>query len=67
MIRDDGQACLADYGQYRLLGVSENAKLLYESAHWIAPELVNAPDNDYLPITTQSDMWSFAMLVLEVR
>lgn len=66
LIKDDGEACLCDFGRTVLAGHEDYSKTLIASAHWTAPELLNAPEEKAIPITEKSDVWAFAMVVVEV-
>lgn len=49
-----------------LSGDDDFSKSLVASAHWTAPELLDAPNDVPIPITPKSDVWAFAMTVVEV-
>lgn len=66
MIKDDGEACICDFGRTLLTGDDDVSKSLVASAHWTAPELLIAPDNDPIPFSFKSDVWAFGMVILEV-
>ncbi|KDQ52347.1 hypothetical protein JAAARDRAFT_138714 [Jaapia argillacea MUCL 33604] len=70
LIKDNGDACISDFGCSRLIGDQPlHSSTTVMSVRWSAPELVFAePDvsgGGYL-LTSAADVWSFAMVVLEV-
>ena len=67
LIKDDGQACICDFGRTKLAGDEDYSKTLIGSAYWLAPELINNDDNLPLPVTCESDMWALGMVVIEVQ
>lgn len=68
LMRDDGQACICDFGRTKLAGDEDYSKTLIGSAYWLAPELINYNDSDSqpLPVSFESDMWALGMVVIEV-
>lgn len=47
---------------------SDYTTVLFAAAAWTAPELYIAQNEDKkLPLSSASDMWAFAITVLEVR
>lgn len=71
LINDEGQACLTDFGLSRILQTTGfTTKTPTGTPRFMAPELhVNGEgDEEALPRTTKaSDVWAYAMTVLEVR
>lgn len=65
-IREDGTACIADVGLAQVL----DASTFYTSNsssrfRWLAPEILAMHEDRELPYTTKSDMYAFAMTVIE--
>jgi serine/threonine protein kinase len=70
-VNDKHEAVLTDFGLSRILETSGfTNKLTGGTCRWMAHELI-APrddDDDYSPpVTTATDVWAFAMTVIEVR
>ena len=71
MINDHGAACLSDFGISRILHRSGfTTKSVAGTVRWMAVELLisddDADDDATFAVTTESDVWAFAMTVLEV-
>jgi len=66
LIRDNFIACLCDFGRTTITGDEDYSKSLIGSAHWTAPELLEAPPDRPIPISLESDIWAFGMVILEV-
>ena len=67
-MNDKHEACIADFGLSRILEASGfTTKSVGGTFRWMAHELL-APEGDSIPqVTAASDVWAFAMTVLEVR
>jgi serine/threonine protein kinase len=70
LIRDDGSACIADFG-LALISASQASctSTLKGNVRWIAPELLVPEQEDGLPPrpSEQSDVFSFGGVMLQVR
>ncbi|KII88351.1 hypothetical protein PLICRDRAFT_621516 [Plicaturopsis crispa FD-325 SS-3] len=71
LINDNFEACLSDFGLSRILDVSGfTTNAMAGTFRWMAQELLRtngADDEDRTPrVTTASDIWAFAMTVLEI-
>jgi serine/threonine protein kinase len=64
LIKDDGEAALADFGLSRILEVSGFTTKISGTWRYMALELLGegAPR-----VTAESDIWALAMTVVEVR
>ena len=70
LIRDDGTACLADYDLFQIIGDAQlTSTNIAGAARWTAPEIFNSDEAKLvnLPYTAKSDVYSFAMTIIEVR
>lgn len=70
LVNDAGEACLCDIGVSNISFPQEwNQAHGTGSARWTAPELMNPKEDDdaTCPATTQSDVYSLGMTILEVR
>ena len=70
LIRDDGKACLCDFGRTTVINDDDYTRSLVVSVRWTAPELIRDTPEDGstpIPVTFASDVWAFAMVVIEVR
>ena len=67
-MNDQHEASITDFGLSRILEVSGfTTKSISGTYRWMAHELL-APEGDNIPkVTAASDVWAFAMTVLEVR
>jgi serine/threonine protein kinase len=70
-VNDKREACICDFGLSRILEVTGfTTKSVGGTCRWMAQELI-APDDDEeesIPrVTTESDVWAFAMTVIEVK
>lgn len=71
LIDDKGDACLADFGQSRILHTSGfTTKVTAGTWRFMAPELIETRadegDGGVLCATMATDVWAFAMTVIEV-
>lgn len=68
LINDNGEACLTDFGLSRILQTSGfTTKTSSGTWRFMALELIEGEDEETLPkVTKASDVWAFAMTVLEV-
>ena len=70
-MNDKHEACLADFGLSRVLGESGfTTKSVGGTSRWMAWELIasfNEDEENVPQVTAASDVWAFAMTVLEVR
>ena len=70
MIDEEGNARLTDFGISRMLDArGTTTKTIGGTVRWMARELVLPDDDDdtaAVPVTYESDVWSFGMTVLEV-
>ena len=72
LIDDEGKACLCDFGLSSIAaefqGTSYLTSTIGGNVRWAAPELYRINEDDSIPtVTTQSDIYSFGSVVLEVR
>ena len=71
MIDEEGNARLTDFGISRMLDArGTTTKTIGGTVRWMARELVLPDDDDdtaAVPVTYESDVWSFGMTVLEVH
>ncbi|TDL23494.1 kinase-like protein [Rickenella mellea] len=67
LVNDSGVACICDFGRTKLATDNDYSKSLFASAHWAAPELLlHASEDQMVPVSYKSDMWAFAMVVIEI-
>jgi len=67
LISDHGEACLCDFGRSRLASDNDYTKTLLASAQFAAPELLlHSAENDPIPVSFESDIWAFAMVIVEI-
>lgn len=70
MIDDHGNAKLSDFGISRMLeSRGFTTKTVAGTVRWMAMELLLDDDEtseDAIPVTVESDVWSFGMTILEV-
>ncbi|KAJ3564726.1 hypothetical protein NP233_g8097 [Leucocoprinus birnbaumii] len=65
MITDSGEACLTDFGLAKILYVpGYTTSSPAGTCRWMSPEILDG--DDFYP-TTASDIWAFAMTILEVN
>lgn len=72
LVDDLGNAVLADFGLTFIVNQSEfTTTKIAGPARWTAPEILEVPDDDEEinepPYTTKSDVFAFAMTIIEVR
>ncbi|TFK21998.1 kinase-like protein [Coprinopsis marcescibilis] len=70
LVKDDGQACLTDFGLSRVLETRGYTTTSFGgTCRWMAYELLTPVDDDSEdtppPLTKNSDVWSFGMTMLE--
>ena len=70
LINGDGRAVITDFGLAKVKGeISEytdkQSSMLAGSTRWMAPELSEGGETP-VRITKESDVWAFAMTILEV-
>ena len=67
---DDGRACICDFGLSLLIEPSEFTSFKTAGAcRWTAPEIMSPPEDipdSASPFTFQSDIYAFAMTLIEV-
>lgn len=70
LVTEEGQVCLADFGLSRILQTTEfTTKTLMGTPRFVAPELAlsGEGEEEVVPrITKASNVWAYAMTVLEV-
>ena len=66
LINDQGDVCITDFGLSRILECSGFTTRPGGTLRWMALELIPVDDADRR-VTTYTDVWAFAMTVLEVR
>jgi len=73
LVNDDQDACISDFGLSRILEVTGfTTTSVGGTCRWMARELIAPPEpedeEESTPrVTTESDVWAFAMTVLEVK
>lgn len=68
LVNDNGEACLCDFGRSKLETDDDYSRSLFASCRWAAPELLlHSQENIPVPLSFASDMYAFAMVVIEVR
>jgi len=71
LISGTGVPCLCDFGlsivaeELRTMKLSDNM-MSAGNPRWMAYELISAEDLDHSNVTTESDMWAFGMVLLEI-
>lgn len=69
MIRSDGTACVADYGLAQIFAevdYSFSSASLAGPVRWLAVEVMTSECESAVPYTKESDVYAFAMTVIEV-
>lgn len=72
LVNDERRACISDFGLSRILEVTGfTTKSVGGTCRWMAQELIAPSDDDddeIIPqVTTESDVWAFAMTAIEVN
>jgi serine/threonine protein kinase len=65
LIDDDGRVSLIDFGLSRILKISGFTTKISGTIRYMAVELLEA--EDVAKVTAPTDVWAFAMTVIEVR
>ena len=71
LVDDDGRACIADFGLSTLLTQLSGSTFATTrqgkgTARWMAPELLDLEDESQAVPTTQTDVYSFGSVMLQV-
>ena len=71
LVNNDGSPVICGFGRSRIVGEAEVADFIHGNVRYMAPELLESGDVDDLsdeviPVTQSSDIYSFAMVGVEV-
>ncbi|KDQ06850.1 hypothetical protein BOTBODRAFT_233332 [Botryobasidium botryosum FD-172 SS1] len=69
LIKDDGEACLADFGLSRFIesvSTGLTTTVFSGTPRWMAPELFFPSKDEVAPVTKEGDVYAFGCLAVEI-